>query len=39
MPDVIDVRSILYRDLGKSLTFFDADKIKALLARHRRDFT
>jgi hypothetical protein len=35
MPERIDVRSILYRDVGKNPTFFDAAKIEALLVRYR----
>ena len=35
MPDRIDARSILYRDLGKNPTFFNAERIEALRARYR----
>jgi hypothetical protein len=37
MPERIDVRSILYRDLGKHPTFFNAGQIEALRARYRSD--
>ena len=37
MPDRIDVRSVLYRDLGKNPTFFNATQIEALRARHQSD--
>jgi hypothetical protein len=37
MPDRIDVRSILYRDLGKHPTFFNAGQIETLRARYRSD--
>jgi hypothetical protein len=39
MPDHIGARSILYQDVGKNPSFFDASKIEALLARYRADFT
>ena len=35
MPDRTDVRSVLYRDLGKNPTFFNAAQIEALRARCR----
>ena len=35
MPDRIDVRAVLYRDLGKNPTFFNAAQIDALRARYR----
>jgi hypothetical protein len=35
MPDRIDERSVLYRDLGKNPTFFNAEQIEALRARYR----
>jgi hypothetical protein len=37
MPDRIDVRAVLYRDLGKNPTFFNAAQIEALRARYRSD--
>ena len=37
MPDRIDVRSVLYRDLGKNPTFFNAAQIEALRARYQSD--
>jgi hypothetical protein len=37
MPERIDVRSILYRDLGKNPTFFNAGQIEALRARYWSD--
>jgi hypothetical protein len=37
MPDRIDVRSVLYRDLGKNPTFFNATQIEALQAQYRSD--
>jgi hypothetical protein len=37
MPDRIDARSVLWRDLGKNPTFYNAAQIEALLARYRSD--
>jgi hypothetical protein len=37
MPGRIDARAVLYRDLGKNPTFFNAAQIETLRARYRSD--
>jgi hypothetical protein len=37
MPDRIDVRNVLYRELGKRPTFFNTAQIEALRARYGSD--